>query len=267
VSEADHKSGLSPEVEWTPNFPRLRAIDQRWCAVERAVCGVMFLLMSLLVFAAVVASVFANRGNWMHGVVFFGVMFTACMTRVVKDGEVARPHTERLIRSLLISAIVTGVAVAAVKYYLEAFPGGLPQAPAFALCMMLWVALLGASITTYERSHLALEFGEKLWPARYLHVVKAAGRAVAAMCCIFLLYLSFVEVNFRYELWENGGRNADIVPGLAHMKLFGGDVSLPQWIVLVIIPYTFAAMTIRFLAQTYTLGTRAAKPEEEQLPT
>lgn len=267
MNEDGNQTGLTREAEWTPNFPRLRALDARWCAVERAVCGVMFLVMSLLVFAAVVSSVFANRAVWYHAVIFLGVMFLACMTRVVKDGEAQRTQKERMIRSLAISAVVTGVVVGAVRYYLEAFPGGLPQAPAFALCMMLWVALLGASITTYERSHLALEFGEKLWPARYLYIVKALGRGVTALCCVFLLYLSLSNVHFRYQLWENGGRNADIVPGLAHMNLFGGDVSLPQWIVLIIIPYTFAAMALRFLAQTYTVATHASKPEEEQLPT
>lgn len=267
MSEEGNQSGLSREAEWTPNFPRLRAFDARWCAVERAVCGVMFLVMSLLVFAAVVSSVFANRGSWVHAVIFFGVMFVACMTRVTKDGEVQRSQRERVLRSIAISGVVTGLLVGAIRYYLEAFPGGLPQAPAFALCMMLWVALLGASITTYERSHLALEFGEKLWPKRYLHLVKAAGRGVTALACVFLLYLSLVAVNFRYELWEQGDRNADIVPGLAHMPLFGGDVSLPQWVVLVIIPYTFIAMTVRFAAQSYTAATRTGKPEEEQLPT
>ena len=39
--------------------------------------------------------------------------------------------------------------------------------------MMMWVALLGASMATYERSHLALEMGEKIWPQKWLRYVKA----------------------------------------------------------------------------------------------
>jgi len=247
---------LGPAVDWEPSFPRIRAFDRLWCQVERWVCGAMFLVMSLLVFAAVVSAVFAGGGNWYQGLVLFGAAYLACRTRAVKEGE------QRLGQGkcLGIAAAVTVVAGATVHYYTQSFPGGLPQAPALGMCLMLWVALLGASITTFERSHLALEFGEKLWPQRYLHLVKAAARAFTALCCVSLFWLSVIVVMERHELWVQGDHMADLVAGLQ-------AEGLPAWVVLVIMPYTFAAMTIRMLAQSYTIATRTAAPEEEQLPT
>jgi len=48
---------LAPEVGWRHNYPLIRRIDAVWYAVERLACGVMFLAMALLVFAAVVSDI------------------------------------------------------------------------------------------------------------------------------------------------------------------------------------------------------------------
>ena len=88
-------------------------------------------------------------------------------------------------------------------------------------------------------------------------------------CCLFLGWLSWIAVNARHELWSRGDHQADLVPGLDQpfsLVLFEVN-GLPQWVVLVILPYTFAAMAVRFVAQSYTTTRRQAKPEEEQLPT
>ncbi len=216
----------------------------------------MFLVMSLLVFAAVVSGVFAGGGRWYQGLILFIAAYVGCRTRAVKEGETRLGQGA----SLGIAVGLTLLLGAVIHYYTRAFPGGLPQAPALALCLMLWVALLGASITTFERSHLALEFGEKLWPQRILHLVKAAARAFTALCCASLFWLSMIVVIERHDLWVQGDHMADLVAGLQ-------TEGLPAWVVLVIMPYTFAAMTIRMLAQSYTIATRSAAPEEEQLPT
>jgi TRAP-type C4-dicarboxylate transport system permease small subunit len=117
--------------------------------------------------------------------------------------------------------------------------------------MMLWVALLGASMATFERAHLSLEMGEKIWPSRWLHVIKAAAHAVTSAFCIALLLLSIEMVTDQMG-WE------------ATIK---ANDWLPSWVALAILPYTFAAMSVRLLAQTYTVATRRNKPVDDQLPT
>lgn len=258
-------AALEPEVEWKPNFPRVRRIDEVWCAVERTVCGGMFLIMSLLVFAAVVSSIFASRREWLDVGLLFGFLYLACRTRTVREGETRLSHPV----CLGIAAVGTAALTLITLWYIDAFPGGLPQAQALALCMMLWVALLGASITTFDRAHLALEFGEQLWPQRFRHIVRGVARALTAACCLFLMWLSWLALGMRYGLWDRGGHRADLVAGLDQpFSLLFFDVNgLPQWVVIVIVPYTFLAMAIRFGAQSYTTATLQNKPEEEQLPT
>jgi len=242
----------------TPTFPLLRRIDDLWCRGERWLCGAMFLAMSVLVFFGVVASVFASRREWIDVVVLFGVVLLGLRTRAVREGEKRLPLPWMVGLAATATAAITGL----VLVYTNRYPGGITEIRPLALCMMLWVALLGASIATHERAHLALEMGEKLWPARVRHLVKALARGIAAACCLLLFYLSFIEVESRYGFWASSseGLRSDIVSGL-------NEWGVPAWLVLVIMPYTFAAMTVRMAAQSVTLASRTDAPLEEKLPT
>src|SRR5678815_1160371 len=147
----------------------------------------MFLLMSVLVFLGVVASVFATRRQWSDAIVLFALVLLALRTRAVRPGEkrMGAPLT------IGVAAAITGALSALVVLYTDRYPGGITEIRPLALCMMLWVALLGASIATFERGHLALEMGEKLWPEKIRHLVKALARGLAAACCVLLFYLSY----------------------------------------------------------------------------
>ena len=230
-----------------PSFPRIRRVDELWYRAERLCCGGMFLAMSLMVFAAVITDVFGTRRSPLDLVVLFGVVWLAISTRAVKDGE-TRPAPRR---RLVIAALITAAIAASVYAYTEYFPGGFVWAQKLALVMMLWVALLGASMATYERAHLSLEMGEKLWPARAAHIVKAVAHAVTSAFCIVLLLLSIRMV-------------ADQMGWGATIK---ANQWLPSWVALAVLPYTFAAMSVRLLAQTYTLATGQQQPPDEQVPT
>ena len=45
---------------WTPTFPTIRRLDAIWYQVERLLCGGIFLVMSLMVFASVVTTSFGE---------------------------------------------------------------------------------------------------------------------------------------------------------------------------------------------------------------
>jgi TRAP-type C4-dicarboxylate transport system permease small subunit len=244
-------------AEWKPSFPLIRRIDEYWVKGERILCGAMFLLMSVLVFLGVVASVFANRREWLDPIILFGVVLLALRTRALKEGEKRWPMPIMLGVAAAGTAALSGLVV----LYTNRYPGGITEVRPLALCMMLWVALLGASIATFDRSHLALEMGEKLWPAKIRHYVKALARGLAAACCLLLLDLSWIEVTQRHDFWASstGGLRSDIVPGLT-------EWGVPAWLVLLVMPYTFAAMAIRMGAQAVTLATRRDKPLEDRLP-
>ena len=151
--------------------------------------------MAALVFAAVVTETFGNRRQWLDVAVGFGVALLAMRTRAVKGDEVRWSWP----RSVAVAAAVTAALGGAIYGYTEQFPGGFIWAQKLALVMMIWVALLGASMATYERSHLALEMGEKLWPNKVLHLVKATGHGLASGFCIaaFLLSVKLIGAQNR----------------------------------------------------------------------
>jgi len=240
-------SGLSPEVEWAPNFPLIRKLDEWWFRAERIVCGTMFLVMALLVFAAVVSDIFGIRRQWTDVVVLYGFVYLAIRTRELREGESRPSHPLTVALALVVTAFIAGV----VYLYVERYPGGFVFAQKLALVMMLWVALLGASMATYERTHLALEMGEMVWPRRLLHLVRAFAHAVTSAFCIGLLILSINMVG------QNHG-TGEVIRGLEWM---------PLWFAVLIMPYTFGAMAVRLLAQSFTVATRSEKPKEEQVPT
>lgn len=245
-SESESQSPvIEPEVEWTPNYPRIRAIDAAWYRVESTLCGVIFLAMALMVMAEVIANTFVGRSEWLDVVILFGFCYLGARTRVVKEGE-TRPSQAR---SLAIAVGLTVVTAVAVRLYVHFFPGGLVWTQKVALVALLWVALLGASMATYERAHLALELGEKLWPKLWLHLVKALAHAVTSAFCLGLTWFSL-----------------EIVLDHADKGTMVDPLEFPRWIALLILPYAFIAMAIRYGAQMYTIATKQSKPADEQVP-
>ncbi len=242
------------QPEGQPNFPLIRKIDEIWFRAERYLCGGMFLLMGLLVFVAVVRDIFGTRHEWTDLIILYAFALAAVRTRVPSEGK-QRPSW------LAAAGIALGltVAIAAlVELYVRNLPGGFVWAGEVALGLMLWVAFLGASMATYEKAHLALEFGEKIWPKRVLHIVRALAHAVTSACCIGLLLLSIHSLREHHAAWEAAGHHGSTLQTLDWV---------PLWAVFLIFPYVFIAMTVRLLAQTYTVATKTAQIPKEQIPT
>ncbi len=246
-NEPELPPGLEPEVEWVPNFPRIRAFDAAWYKVEQYACGISFLVMCLAVFLAAVSGKFVARQEWSDVVALFGLVWLGTRTRVVKEGETRMSHP----RSLVVTLLLTAAIVFWVKFFTYKYPSGVPNIDKIATVVMLWVSFFGASLATYERAHLSLEMGEKLWPKKLLHFVKAFAHALTSVFCLALLVLSWHMVMRAKEL--------DTVVEPVQW--------LPVWMALLILPYTFIAMAIRLLAQSYTLATKKDAPLEDQIPT
>lgn len=237
----------------TPSFPLMRKIDAAWYRGERWLCGFMFLAMALIVFMAVVRDVFGTRHDWWDALVFFLLVWGGATTRLVRPGEKKRSVLFNVIASALITAAVGGL----VELYTKLLPGGFPWAPKMALCLMLWVAFLGASMATYEKAHIALEAGEKLWPKSVARYVKILAHFVTTAFCVVLFLLSIISLLEHHETWTATDGHGDTVPTLDW---------LPQWAVFLVFPYVFLAMTVRFFAQMVTIANGTAQPHADDLP-
>lgn len=234
-------------VSWVPTYPRIRRIDEVLCKAERVACALMFMAMGLMVFASVIPEVFGRRQKWGDVVFLFVVVLIGVYTRTVKDGE-KRPS---LPVGIGIAAAITAAVAGAVWLYVREFPGGFIWAQKIAMVLMIWVAMVGASIATYERSHLALEMGEKLWPEKALKFVKALAHGLTTAFCLIAFIVSVKLVLIQQSEGD------PISPAVEW---------LPNWVAFLVMPYAFAVMTVRFLAQSVTTVTETAAPVEERMP-
>ncbi len=232
---------------WQPTFPAIRRVDQLWYQLERAVCGLMFLVMAVLVFGSVVTATFGTRREWSDVILLFIVCLVGARTRAVKDGERVPTWRDSLILAVYASFAIIGMVATAI-WLLE---GHSIMVQKLAMVMMIWVALLGASMATYERSHLSLEMGEKVWPAKVVHLVKAIGHGVASAFCVAALLLSLRLVASQRDL-------GFVVEDTEWLSL---------WQAFLVVPYAFGSMAVRFLAQAATQATGKAEPVEDRLPT
>ena len=233
-----------------PTFPRLRRLDATWCRIEQLACGAMFLFMALIVFATVLRDTFYARHNPLDAIILFAIVLGAMFTRTSRSWDKPRSRRWKAVVALVATVVLIGL----VELYVTLLPGGLQWTSKAALCLMLWVGFLGASIATHDKAHLALELGEKLWPKRVKHIVAAFAHAITAACCVILFLLSIESLTAHHANWVAADGYADTIPTMPW---------LPQWVVFMIFPYTFLAMTLRFMAQMVTTATRTeARPHE-----
>lgn len=126
------------------------------------------------------------------------------------------------------------------------FVNGLVWSQPLALALTLWLGTIGASIAAYERRHLALDIGSKLWPAWLAPKIAALGHLVTAGFCLVLLWLASRSL-FGYDL--------DGQPVQGHLEVWtasegtAGNLSgtaIPKWVAVAAIPYGMVMLTFRF---------------------
>ena len=223
---------------------------------ERAAVAVMLVLMGTVVFLDVVYRVTAtgesklvpdaleaSLGNhaaplWM-AIVFAIVGVFAFRTR----GDTGA----------IPKGAATGVAVGvALEAYVAAFPNGLPSPQTIALALTLWLGMAGACLAAYQRRHLALDVGSKLWPPSVAPKVAAVGHLVTAALCFLLLILGIRSI-FGFER-----AGVDIPGHLDNWRMGGGKMTgtiIPLWVAAASIPVGSAVLAFRFTLQAVKVWT------------
>lgn len=146
--------------------------------------------------------------------------------------------------------VLTGLVGVAVVALLKLFPNGLVWSQPLALGLLLWVALLGATLATKARGHIVLEAAESLWPPAARRWTRLTGGLIAATFCILLVILGSAYTADFYEQWQTGVG-------------FVAGVRLPKWTVLSAMPVCFALMGTRFIAYSISDFLAAGRATEE----
>ena len=93
---------------------------------------------------------------------------------------------------------------------------------------VLWIALLGASIATKERKHIAIDVVSRYFSIRKKYVIEIVVSIVSVFVCHLLATASWTFLNDE--------RDAGSILVL----------NIPTWYFLVIVPFAFYAIAFRF---------------------
>jgi len=132
----------------------------------------------------------------------------------------------------VLTVIATGIAL---KVLIWVFPNGLVWSQPLALALLLWVALIGASLATKAKAHIVLEVADKIWPASVHPYVKLFSGLGAGAFSLLVLALG---VHFASDFWDQW-RQFDT------QRVQGTPI--PIWTVYGAIPVSFATMGTRFI--------------------
>lgn len=143
------------------------------------------------------------------------------------------------------------------KLLVLALPSGLVFAQRLALCLMLWVVMLGSSMAAYTRRHIVLQAIRKVIPEDKLRIHAAVGLVVASIFTLFLAWVGMDYAVMNFEQWLN----ADMKAGKFE------SIAIPYWAITIAIPVGFGLTLARFCGHAVFImkGIMEPVPTEEEL--
>ena len=252
-------------MAWPKVLKDVKKVDDLVYRAERNVAWVIFLTMASVMFVYATQRIFSRPEGrlstlllyaldamglspdptFVHGsvsltlnvLIAFGLSYVAMRTRV-EDKKKPRSVPFDLARAAGITALMTGFIVS----ILAIFPNGLAWGPKVTLCLLLWVGFIGASMSAFEKRHLAVEIGEKIWPPSLAGPMKRLSFVCTTVFCAFIFTLAVQSVSLYRDDWIQSNGLAGLID----------TTSIPRWVVLLVLPYSFGMMGLRFALQIFT---------------
>lgn len=216
----------------------LERLDAAVVRVERAIVAAMLAVMGFVVFLDVMHRVSTRVDSLLANPIFVAI---------AGAGIAALALRTRGSPAVAPRAVAVGLALAGAQYaFVRLVPNGLVWSQSLALGLTLWLGTMGASLAAYERRHLALDIGSKIWPAAILPKITALGHFLTALFCVGILFLAARSL-FGYELsgthvpghidvWRQSDGAAGTLSGTA----------IPKWVAFLSIPYGMVVLAFRF---------------------
>lgn len=126
----------------------------------------------------------------------------------------------------------------------NAFSTGISWGDSLVRYLVLWVGFIGASLATKEEKHITMEVFSRWFSENSGLYLKRLSQLVSALVCILLTVAGWTFVRNEAQMGE-----------VAFLKI-------PIWIPQMIIPITFALMTLRFLIGFAAQLSITVKPDD-----
>lgn len=109
--------------------------------------------------------------------------------------------------------------------------------------MVLWIAMLAASLAARDLKHIRIDLLDKLVPAAAAAVIRRIVLFATAVVCLAMVAASVQMLAYEYQFQTNAF--ADV----------------PTWVVQIIIPIGFGLMGWRFMRHAFMPGDAGAAPD------
>ena len=149
---------------------------------------------------------------------------------------------DKLEYLVLVFLFTTMVGLAFLQIFLRIFfATGILWGDPLLRHMLLWVALLGATMATKEGKHINIDVISKLFPDRGKAAIQALTNLFSAVICVFLIQASLKFIRDEFQ-----------AGALAFLKV-------PTWTVTLIFPVAFGLIALRFGISSFRNGAMAIR--------
>lgn len=250
----------------------LIAVDHRLYRLERALLLVALVMMTALVFSDVIIRTFTRPvGKTASFLIWFlersgeladdtrrmiidtvgpALFIAAALWMCIFAAHASRRiHAQRenadapnFLRSAALGAGIFALLTGGIQLTVYVFPTGIAGAQKFALGFMVWAGFLGASLATRARRHIVIDAVKKKLDNAAYPIFAFLGALLTASFTGTIAYLAaFKSATLISEWHESDGR----------LHVFE-SLPIPEWVVTLALPTTFALSALRFLA--YGMG-------------
>jgi TRAP-type C4-dicarboxylate transport system permease small subunit len=147
---------------------------------------------------------------------------------LIAGGAVAADQRRRGKVALALTIAATTVGALGLKAIV---PEGYSWAKEVAMILLVWTGLIGASMAAHQGRHIDIDVGRKLFPTRFKTQLTALAHLVTVGFCGLIVYLGLIYVFGPTGLYTLEGR-------FPH-------TGIPDWIVGLSIPWSFAMIALR----------------------
>ena len=223
-----------------------QVIDDAVYSVEKIIVTVFSVIMVLSVFVSVTWTTLASPSSKLS------FIFAGSDTQIAWDiaaiilwlgvcilGAFTAMEEAPTAKKVGLGSVVAGLTIGAGLILVEMLPNGLIFAQRLALALLLWTAMLGCSMATYTRRHIALQAIQKIVPDEKLRAHSSLSLLLAAGFACFLTIVGAEYAVTNYVRWSSSGGISGTFD----------SIPIPYWTVTASIPFAFGLSTVRLLAQ------------------
>jgi len=219
-----------------------RKLDSLVYEGEKVLVSIALVVMSIVVFLDVVYRTVQNSSpGLLTG--FASALLLACLV----GSFTRRWATKVSIKHKILWGLAAFAFIVVSCFLITLKPNGFGWSQKLALCLMLWVGLLGASMATHDGRHIAVDAVRQIVPEELKRSFEFMSGVVTVIISTTLTLLAIGYVRSNWIEWVESDMEAGVFE----------SVPIPYWAATLSIPIGFGIMAFRFVDVTFNGAKKA----------